>query len=251
MTEALYLDDSYLKECDAAVESVNGKEVVLDRTIFYPRGGGQPADRGKIMVVSGSGQPVSGSEFRVVNVLKKEGRIVHELDREPKHETGYWELKAGDRVLCVLDWEWRYKLMRMHTAAHVLGATMFNELGVLITGNQLEEDKARFDFSLAEFDRARFEDVVKKANGVLASGAELRTYSLPREEALRIPGVVKLAGALPPSITTLRIVEIRDIDIQADGGTHVRNLKEVGKIEILKLENKGKDNRRIYFTLSR
>jgi Ser-tRNA(Ala) deacylase AlaX len=236
MGEALYLEDSYLQECDAAVVEARGKEIVLDRTVFYPRGGGQPSDTGRLL--SGA-----GNEFRVVNVSKKDGKIIHELDRDAS-------LSPGERVKCALDWPRRYKLMRMHTAAHVLGATMYSELGVLITGNQLEEDKARFDFSLGSFDRAKFEEVVGKANVALSSGAELRIYSLPREEAMKIPGVVKLANALPPSITTLRIVEIPGIDVQADGGTHVKSLREVGRIEILKLENKGKDNRRIYFSLS-
>jgi Ser-tRNA(Ala) deacylase AlaX len=243
MTKALYLDDSYLRECDATVESVNGREAVLDQTIFYPRGGGQPSDSGRLVTAS-------GAEFRVLSVVKKEGKIVHELDREPGGETGNPGLAPGSRVHCTLDWERRYALMRMHTAAHVLGAVMHRELGVLISGNQLETDKARFDFTLAEFDRSKFEELVKKANDELSKDVVLKVYSLPREEALKIPGVVKLAGALPPSISELRIVEIGDIDVQADGGTHVRNLREAGKIQILKLENKGKENRRIYFTLT-
>ncbi len=236
MGEALYLEDSYARECLAAVASACGREVVLDRTVFYPRGGGQPSDTGKLIASS-------GAEFRVVNVVRKDGLITHELDREA-------QFSPGESVKCVLDWERRYRLMRMHTAAHVLGAAMYHELGVLITGNQLEEGRARFDFSLESFDRAKFEDAVRKANEELSGGAELKVYSLPREEAMKIPGVVKLANALPPSITILRIVEIPGVDIQADGGTHVRSLREVGRIEILKLENKGKDNRRIYFSLS-
>jgi misacylated tRNA(Ala) deacylase len=243
MTKALYLDDSYLKECDATVESVAAKEVVLDQTVFYPRGGGQPADTGKLITPS-------GSEFRVLNVVKKEGKIMHELDREPKPETGDSELAPGSRVRCIIDWERRYALMRMHTAAHVLAAVMHRELGALISGNQLETDKTRFDFTLADFDRGKFDEAVKKANDELSRDVQLKTYALPREEAMKIPGVVKLAGALPPAISELRIVEICDVDVQADGGTHVRSLKEVGKIQILKLENKGKENRRIYFTLT-
>lgn len=238
MSGALYLEDSYLRECEAVVVSVEGSGVVLDRTVFYPRGGGQPSDTGRLIPV-----PDSGEGFRVVNVVKKDGRIVHELDCAAP-------FFAGDKVRCMLDWERRYRLMRMHTAAHLLAAIMHRELGVLITGNQLEEGKARFDFSMESFDRQKFEEVVEKANEALGSGAELRTYSLPRDEAMKIPGVVKLAGALPPSITELRIVEIPGIDMQADGGTHVRSLREVGRIEILRLENKGKENRRIYFTLS-
>jgi len=235
MTKALYLDDSYLRECDATVESVNGKEVVLSQTIFYPRGGGQPSDTGRLTTAS-------GSEFRVLSVVKKEGKIIHELDTQAF-------FAAGETVKCLIDWERRYALMRMHTAAHVLSAVMHKELGVLITGNQLEMDKTRFDFNLPEFDRTKFDDIVKKTNEVLLQDIAIKIYSLPREEAMKIPGVVKLAGALPPSISELRIVEVPGVDLQADAGTHVKSLKEVGQIEILKFENKGKDNRRIYFTL--
>ncbi len=236
MTGPLCLSDSYLSTCEAKVVSAFGIALELDRTVFYPRGGGQPSDTGRVI-------SSSGSEFRVLNVVKKEGRIIHECDRE----TG---LVPGETVRCEIDWERRYALMRMHTAAHVLGAIMHREMGVLITGNQLETDKARFDFSMPSFDKAAFESVVAKANEALSRPTELKIYELPREEAMKIPGVVKLATALPPSIAILRIVEIPGIDIQADGGTHVRNLSEVGKISILKLENKGAENRRIYFTLS-
>ncbi|HSB47575.1 MAG TPA: alanyl-tRNA editing protein [Candidatus Bilamarchaeum sp.] len=237
MTELLCLSDSYLKECDSAVVSASGKEVVLDRTVFYPRGGGQPGDTGKIVSAAG--------EFRVSDTSKKDGLVIHSLETESHG------LRAGDKVRCVIDWERRYRLMRMHTAAHVLAATMHRELGILISGNQLEEDKSRFDFTMQEFDRAKFEMAVGKANEELSRDLELKVYSLPRQDALKLPGVVKLAGALPPSISVLRIVEIPGIDLQADGGTHVRNLSEVGKIGILRLDNKGKDNRRIYFNLSK
>jgi len=242
MTKALFLDDSYLKECEAIVQSIkDGKYVILDKTIFYPRGGGQPSDTGRLATDS-------GIEYRVVEVIKREGEILHEIDLS-EHETENRKLETGDHVRCAIDWERRYILMRMHTAAHVLAGTMNSELGALITGNQLGEDKTRFDFNLEEFDREKFDEFVKKTNEVLNQDLELKTYTLPREEAMKIPGVVKLAGALPPSIKELRIVEIPGIDAQADGGTHVKNLKEVGRIEILKCENKGKDNRRVYFTL--
>ena len=235
MSEALYMEDSYLRECDASVQSVKeGKYIVLDRTVFYPKGGGQPNDTGRMM----RGE----EEFKVVFVGKFEGKVSHEVDRPG--------LNGGDRVKCILDWPRRYTIMRMHTAAHVLAATMHKELGVLITGNQLGEDKTRFDFNMEDFDREKFETIVKKANETLSQDLGLKIYTLPREKAMEIEGVVKLANALPPSIRELRIVEIPGIDVQADGGTHVRNLREVGQIEILKLENKGKSNRRVYFTLT-
>ncbi len=234
MSEILCLENSYLKECDSAVLSAQGAEIVLDRTVFYPRGGGQPADTGRLITED-------NREVKVTDVMKKDGNIVHIVDSDA--------IKAGDKVKCIIDWERRHMLMRMHTAAHVLAGTMHTKLGAQITGNQLEVEKTRFDFNLPEFDREKFDKIVEDANEALQKDVELKIYSMPREEAMKLPGMVKLAGALPPSITELRIVEIPGIDTQADGGTHVKNLKEVGKIQILKLDNKGKDNRRIYFTL--
>ncbi len=234
MSEPIYLSDSCAKECDAEIiEMPEPKKAVLGKNIFYPRGGGQPSDKGQLIK--------GGETFNVLNVEKKDGKIIHELDREG--------LKAGDSVHCALGWERRHKLMRMHTAAHILAGMFAAETGALITGNQLEEEKSRFDFSLENFDRAKFDEIVRKANELIAKNMELKVYSLPRGEAMKIPGIVKLANVLPPNISVLRIVEIPGADIQADGGTHVRNTSEIGKIEILKLENKGAANRRIYFTL--
>lgn len=234
MTKTLYLQDSYVRECDATVISVkNGKYTVLDQTIFYPKGGGQPWDTGKI---------VKGDEiYDVVYVGKFSGEISHEVDRVG--------LRKGDTVHCVLNWQRRYKLMRSHTAAHVFASVLCKGTGALITGNQLEEDKVRFDFSLEKYDREILNKYVDKTNEVLGKDAPVRWYELPKEEALKIPGVIKMAKALPPDIPNLRIVEIVGVDKQADGGTHVKNLKEVGRIELLKTQNKGKNNRRVYFAL--
>jgi misacylated tRNA(Ala) deacylase len=234
MTEALFLIDSYLKEIQATVVSVkDGKYMILDRTIFYPKGGGQPHDTGKIIK--------DDTVYNVIYVGKFSGEISHEVDHPG--------LRAGDTVKCILDWERRYKLMRSHTAAHVFASLLNQGTGALITGNQLEEDHVRFDFSLENYDRAILEEYLAKANKLFATDIPVKWYELPREEALKIPGVVKMANAFPPDLPTLRIVEIVGVDKQADGGTHVRNLKEVGRIELVKTENKGKHNRRIYFKL--
>jgi len=234
MTRALYMEDSYLKECDSKVASVkDGKFIVLDQTIFYPKGGGQPWDTGKI---------IKGDEtYNVVYVGKFAGEISHEVDR-----TG---LREGDSIRCILDWERRYKLMRSHTAAHVFASLLCTGTGALVTGNQLEEDKVRFDFSLESFSREILDQYLEKANQLFKKNIAVRWYELPREEALKIPGVIKMAEAFPPDIAYLRIVEVYGVDRQADGGTHVRDLREVGQIELLKAENKGKYNRRVYFTL--
>ncbi len=234
MAKLLYLEDSYLKESDATVISVkDGKYVVLDQTIFYPKGGGQPWDLGKIVR--------ENETYNVVYVGKFSGDVSHEVDK-----TG---LRQGDKVHCILDWKRRYKLMRSHTAAHLFASILCTGTGALVTGNQLEEDKIRFDFSLEEFDREILEKYVNKTNEFLRKDIPVKWYELPREEALKIPGVIKMAEAFPPAIPRLRIVEIVGVDKQADGGTHVKNLKEVGQIKLLKAENKGKHNRRAYFAL--
>jgi len=234
LAKALYLEDSYLKECDATVVSVkNGKYVVLDQTIFYPKGGGQPWDTGKI---------TRGNEtFNVVYVGKFSGEISHEVDHPG--------LKVGDKVHCVLDWDRRYRLMRSHTAAHLFASLLCNGTGALVTGNELGLDKIRFDFSLENLDRELIREYVEKANELIKKNIPVKTYWLPREEALKIPGVIKMAEAFPPDIPELRIVEIVGVDKQADGGTHVRNLKEIGQIEFMKAVNKGRNNKRVYFRI--
>ena len=235
MVKELFLVESYLKEARATVISVkDGKYVTLDRTIFYAKGGGQPHDTGRIIR--------QGEVFDVVFVGKFSGEISHEVDRVG--------LQPGDDVFCFLNWDRRYKLMRSHTAAHVLAALLNKGTGALITGNQLEENYVRFDFSLEKFDRTILEEYLVRANELFEKDIEVRWYELPREEALKIPGVVKMAEAFPPDLPVLRIVEIVGLDKQADGGTHVRNLREIEKVELVKTENKGKNNRRIYFKLS-
>lgn len=234
MTKALYLDDSHLKECTACVVSVKeGKYVVLDRTIFYPKGGGQPWDTGKITRNNGV--------FNVIYVGKFSGQISHEVDHPG--------LEAGDQVHCLLDWDRRYRLMRSHTAAHAFASLLCNGTGALVTGNQLDLDKIRFDFNLENFNREIIQKYIDEANNLFKQDIPVKWYQLPREEALKIPGVIKMQSAFPPDISTLRIVEIVGVDRQADGGTHVSNLQEVGGIEFVKAENKGRHNRRVYFRL--
>jgi len=234
MTKALYLEDSYLKECDAEVVSVqDDRFIILDQTVFYPRGGGQPSDTGKI---------IKGDEvYQVLKVTKSKGEIIHEVDKSG--------LRVGDRVHCIIDWDRRYRLMRSHTAAHVFASLLCKGTGALITGNQLGLDKIRFDFSLEKFDRQILKKYIDMANEILKKDIPVKWYELPREEALKIPGVIKMAKALPPNLPKLRLVEIVGVDIQADGGTHVRNLREVGQIRLIKAENKGRNNRRVYFSL--
>lgn len=234
MTKALYLKDSYLRECDAVIVSTrDDRHIVLDQTIFYPRGGGQPWDTGRI--VRGD-QP-----FNIISVQKSSREIYHEVDRAG--------LLVGDKVHCILDWDRRYKLMRSHTASHVLASILCRETGVLITGNEKDVDRTHIDCNLKNFDREVFRKCISEANKILRQDILVKWYELRRDEAMKIQGVIKMAKAFPPGIPILRIVEIEGIDIQADGGTHVRNLREVGQIKFLKAKNRGKDHRRVYFKL--
>ncbi len=236
-TDLLFQSDSYATSFDAKVLSVRPDGgLVLDRTLLYYTSGGQPCDRGKIKRMN------DGKEAEVIEVKKMDGEIVHLL------APGSCSFSPSDSIHGELDWPRRHRLMRMHTAGHVLSAVFFKK-GVLITGNQLDAGQSRFDFSMEQFDRALIDSVISEASRLCAEGHAVKVSSLPREEALKLPGMVKLAGALPPSLTTLRIVEIEGVDTQADGGTHVRNTSEVGTIELARVENKGAKNRRIYFTL--
>jgi Ser-tRNA(Ala) deacylase AlaX len=182
------------------------------------------------------------AEFAVINVSKSEGKILHEI-------SGSVLPSVGDAVDCFIDWERRYRLMRMHTAGHILAAMIYKSSGILITGNQIDIDKTRFDFSMENFDKSAFQSLVEEANAAIARNLDVSVSFLPREEAMKIEGAVKLAVALPPDVKELRMVRIGDVDYQADGGTHVKNTSEIGKIVFLGAENKGKNNRRITYTL--
>jgi misacylated tRNA(Ala) deacylase len=232
--EALYMDDMTLRSFDATVVSVDGRYVTLDRTAFYPRSGGVAHDTGVLIRES------DNERFTVTFVAKTNGTISHEVDREG--------LLIGDRVHAELDWVRRYALMRAHTSAHLLAA-LFHDRGVKITGNEIDTDKCRMDFNLPEFDRALIDTIIEEANERIRTGAAVHTSYLPREEALRSDHLVKLANALPPNIGTLRIVAIEGIDEQADGGCHVGNISEIGPITFVKADNKGKGNRRVYWSL--
>src|SRR3989338_7745263 len=232
MENALYMDNCYLKEFEAKVESVkDGKYVVLDKTAFYPLGGGVAYDTGVLLR--------DDEEFPVVYVGKFDDKISHEVSKPG--------LKEGDKVIGVIDWERRYKLMKLHTAAHLLASVFHNNGNALITGNKIEPDSARMDFSLENFDRVIIDKYAKIANELIQKNAPVRIHYMKRGEALKIPDMVKLANKMPPDVEILRIVEIEGVDKQADGGCHVNSLKEIGEIEILKIENKGKSNRRVYF----
>src|SRR3989344_576748 len=231
MTEALYLKDCYLKEFDATVVSVkDGKYIVLDKTAFYPVGGGEPHDTGKILF--------NGEEYNVVFTGKFDGEISHEVDKEG--------LKAGDKVQGIIDWDRRYRLMRMHTSAHVLASIIHKETGALITGGNLGLEKSSDDFSLENFDREKLQSYIDKANEVVKEGKDVRINFMSKEEAKKLS---KLAEGNYEDYDELRLIEVDGVDIQPCGGCHLKNTSEIKGIKLVSLDNKGKGRKRIYFTL--
>lgn len=230
LTKRIFWDDAYVREFDAEVVATEGNRVVLNQTAFNPRGGGLVSDTGTL----------GGS--KVVEVVKEGEEIFHVLDTASG-------VAPGDRIHGVLDWERRLRIMRMHTTAHILSSVVNRETGALITGNQISPDGSRVDFNLENFDKEKMSHYIDKVNEAAARGLGVKSFFMKREDALANPGFVKLANAMPPSLEMLRIVQIGDVDIQADGGVHVKNTREIGRVVGEKTENKGKSNRRLYFTV--
>jgi len=234
MTDFLYMDDSYLKEWDAKILKVtDGKFVVLDKTAFYPKSGGQPWDEGIITR--------NGDKFKVVYVGKFSGEISHEVDKPG--------LNKGDIVSCQIDWERRYKFMRSHTACHLISNILYRKANAKITGNQIEIDKNRMDFSMEDYSPEKLQAFVNVANEIIHQDLPVTISYMSREEVMKKPELARLAVGLPKDLQEFRIVRIGDIDEQVDGGTHINHLKEIGKIELTKTVNKGAKNRRLYFVI--
>lgn len=236
--QAAYLLDCYKKDFESRIVNVSDEEdsgiwIELEETYFYPTSGGQPCDSGFIVK--------ENMEYVVEDIIKKEGKILHKVGKKG--------LVVGDNVRGLIDWEHRYILMRYHTASHILSTVIHEETGADITGNQLYVDKARVDFSLENFDRELMKSFESKTNDVIKKNLPVSFRMLEREEAFKIPGLVKLRKQLSESIKEIRIVDVGDFDHQACGGTHLRNTAEIGLIEITDLENKGKERRRVYFKI--
>jgi misacylated tRNA(Ala) deacylase len=233
-TKPLYLYDSYLKEFEAKILQKTGNQIILDQTAFHPLTGGVAYDIGYLTRGDLKCKVVK------VEINKETKEIIHTIEEEV-------DLNQGDLVKGILDWERRHRLMRLHTAAHLIAAIMYTDYNALITGGQVDSEHAKLDFNLPRTDREIFEAAVEKATKEASKGVQLRIYFLARDEALKMPGVVKLAEKMPPQEKELRIVEIPGADLQADGGPHVKNTDEIGEIHLLKIENKGKNQRRVYF----
>ncbi len=235
MTDLLYQTDSYLQEFDATVVAVEAetRAVVLDRTAFYPGGGGQPCDTGKLTIGSVT--------YRVERVKKQGDSVDHFLG-------GDAPLPAiGAATHGQLDWEHRYQLMRTHTAMHILCGVIFRDYSASVTGGDMEPLKGRMDFEFESM-RAELVHAIETAvNREVQNAREIRVQILPRTEAFKIPDLIRTKiNLLPEGIAQVRTVEIVGLDLQADGGTHVKNTSEVGCIRVVDYKSKGAINKRIY-----
>jgi misacylated tRNA(Ala) deacylase len=239
MTELLYQIDSYMRDFTATITAADPGEraVVLDRTAFYPGGGGQPCDFGSLTF--------EGVAYPVHNVRKQGEQVLHGVGGDDVLP------EPGAPVRGNLNWDRRYSLMRTHTAMHILCGVVFRDYGALVTGGNMDPLEGRMDF---EFETLRAELVGRiedAVNEAVTAALEVRVKILPREEAFRIPDLIRTKiNLLPEGIAQVRTVQIVGLDLQADGGTHVGNTAEVGAIKVVDYKSKGALNKRIYIALN-
>jgi misacylated tRNA(Ala) deacylase len=234
-TELLYSTDAYLRSFGALVREVTPEGgIILDRTVFYPTGGGQPHDLGTLTWDGGAAQ--------VVDVRKSGPQVIHALEGSPP--------LVGAQVQGNIDWERRYALMRHHTALHSMSGVIYQLYGATVTGGQMYPDRARMDFLLPDLSQDRLQRIEARTNELLEEGHAVSVRFVSREEAFAIPDLIRTKiNLLPDDIQEIRVVNIEGIDQQADGGTHVANTREVGRVRIARSENKGKGNKRLEIIL--
>jgi len=234
MSELLYQTDSYLREVKAVVVATDGQAVALDRTVFFPGGGGQTADKGVI--------DANGVQMEIGGLKRKGDTVWHSLKGTPPAE--------GAPVIARLDWGHRYQMMRTHTAFHILCGVIFRDYGALVTGGNMKPLQGRMDFELEHITADFAAEVEASINKEVAAARPVRVRILPREEAFQIHDLIRTRiNLLPEGIREVRVVEIVGLDMQADGGTHVANTEEVGHIQITGHESKGKINKRLRIAL--
>jgi misacylated tRNA(Ala) deacylase len=234
--------DAYARHVEAKVVDVDTSGgtplVVLDQTVFYPGGGGQPSDRGLLLRSS------DGRQWTVRGARKAGGEIVHELEADAEPPA------VGDRLEVDLDWARRLALMRTHTALHALCGVVWRDYEALVTGGNMEPGAGRMDFEFERMSGDLVDEIEAKVNEELAAARDVRVDVLPREEAFQIPDLIRTkVNLLPPGIDQIRTIEIVGLDLQADGGTHVANTREVGRIRVTGYESKGRINKRIRIAL--
>ncbi len=237
MTELLFLTDAYIREFDAVVtDTPQDGVVVLDKTAFYAGGGGQPCDVGTL-------SDADGTTYRVTKVARSGGAVAHTLDgdRTPS---------VGAAVRGAIDWERRYQLMRTHTALHILCGVVWRDYGALVTGGDMRPGAARMDFELENMSAEFASEVEELINREVASERAIIVDALSRADADAHPDLIRTKiNLLPPAIKEVRTIDISGLDLQADGGTHVHNTREVGRIKVVGHESKGRINKRLRIAL--
>ena len=234
MTDELCATDSYLRSCEATVVAVSDEGVVLDRTVFYARSGGQPGDTGTLRF--------DGGELSVSDTVKRAGDVLHAIEGAPP--------AVGTPVTAEIDWDRRHRLMRTHTALHALSGIVFRDYGAKVTGGNMEPGVARMDFELASISQEFGREVEEKLNAALAEDHPVRVSFLPRAEALADPDLIRTkVNLIPEHVDPIRVIDIDGLDKQADGGTHVRSTAEVGRVRVAKTESKGKGFKRMRIEL--
>ena len=234
MTELLFQDHSYLREFDATVTTVADAGVELDQTAFYIGGGGQPSDLGILNV--------NGHQYAVTGVKRDDGMLLHLIEGDRPG--------VGSHVSGSIDWERRYNLMRTHTALHILCGVVWRDYGALVTGGNMQPGEARMDFELERMSADFAEEVEAKINEEVAASRNVLVANLPRNEAEQIPDLIRTKiNLLPGNIREVRTIDIQGLDVQADGGTHVENTTEVGRIRVVGHESKGRINKRLRIAL--
>jgi misacylated tRNA(Ala) deacylase len=234
MTELLYLNDSYIRSFNATVIDTVEGAVILDQSAFYPGGGGQPSDQGSLIA--------GDRRWEVTKVRRIKGQPAHFVKGEPPD--------PGAVVTGEVDWDLRYKLMRTHTAMHILCGVIWRDYQASVTGGDMQPLKGRMDFEFETMRRELVDEIELAVNQEVAAARDVKTQILPRDAAFKIPDLIRTKiNLLPEGIQEVRTVEIDGLDLQADGGTHVSNTSEVGRIFIADYKSKGKINKRIYVAL--
>jgi misacylated tRNA(Ala) deacylase len=234
MTDLLFHTDSYLKEFEATLTEVVDDGIVLDRTAFFAGGGGQPCDLGTLVY--------EGNSYEVTKVGRSKGKVVH--------QTGLTAPQVGKKVMGRIDWDRRYCLMRTHTALHILCGVIWRDYGSQVTGGDMASGTARMDFELEHMTAEFATEVQEKINREVDAAREVLVNNLTREEAEQVPDLIRTKiNLLPVGIKEIRTIDIAGLDLQADGGTHVANTREVGKIKVVGHESKGRINKRLRIAL--
>lgn len=239
-TKKLFEEDSYKKSFTSAINNIDENKLILNETLFYANSGGQPGDSGVIRC--------GDVKMKVIDTVKgkgeQEGEIIHILDKDYSDE-----LAKNNDILKIegeIDWDRRYALMKNHTALHILNYFVMNETGAMVTGGQVGVDKSRMDFNTQDMTKEKMQELIDNCNEIVKQNIEIGIDKITSEEFKNDPKLVRTLSVAPPDNELIRLVKIGDIDKQACGGTHIKNTGEIKSIKLKKLQNKGKNNKRVY-----